>query len=128
MDAALKEKLVPLLRARGFQGSLPHFRRLGAERVDLFTVQFDRHGGGFIVEIARCSPSGVTMSWGKHIPANKATAHDLDKRHRLGAPGPDADGRWFRFDNGTPVIVVAESLLGYMSEAEAWWASGQLAP
>lgn len=126
MDAALKEKLVPVLRARGFKGSLPHFRRILAEHVDLFTVQFDRHGGRFVVEISRCSPSGVTTSWGKHIPANRTTAHDLhpDKRHRLGSPSPGADGRWFRFDEGAPILTVAESVLHHMEEAESWWASG----
>lgn len=124
MDAALKERLVPALRVRGFKGSLPHFRRISSARVDLLTVQFDRYGGAFVVEIARCDTAGVTTSWGKHIPANKATAHDVRTRHRLGAPGPETDGRWFRFDDGTPVIAVAESLLGYMEEAERWWASG----
>jgi hypothetical protein len=126
MDAALREKVVPVLRARGFKGSLPHFRRILPERVDLLTVQFDRHGGGFVVEVSRCSPTGITTSWGKHIPATQATAHDLppDKRHRLGSPNPGRDGRWFRFDEGTSVLAVAESLLGHIEEAEGWWASG----
>ena len=126
MNAALKETLVPILRERGFKGSLPHFRRILPARTDLLTVQFDRHGGGFIVEISRCSPSGVTTSWGKHIPAAKVTAHDLppDKRHRLGSPRPGTDGRWFRFDDGTPIEVVAKSLLGHIDEAERWWSSG----
>ena len=126
MNAALKQRLVPALRERGFKGSLPHFRRILPERVDLLTVQFDRHGGGFVVEIARCDPSGVTTHWGKHIPAAKVTAHDLhpEERHRLGSPQPGMDGRWFRFDDGTPIPVVAQSVLGYMDEAEQWWAAG----
>ena len=52
MDAALKATLIPLLRDRGFKGSLPHFRRIGKSGIDLFTVQFDRNGGGFVVEVA----------------------------------------------------------------------------
>ena len=126
MNAALKEKFVPVLRAREFKGSLPHFRRILSDRVDLLTVQFDRHGGGFVVEISRCEPSGVTTAWGKHIPAVKATAHDLhpDRRHRLGSPRPGTDGRWFRFDDGTSAASVANSLLSHIEEAEKWWASG----
>ena len=126
MTAALKETLVPALRARGFKGSLPHFRRIGEERVDLLTVQFDRHGGGFIVEISRCGSTGVTTACGKHIPATKVTAHDLhpDKRHRLGSPGPGIDGRWFRFDDGTPIPAVSKSLIDHLAEADRWWISG----
>jgi hypothetical protein len=126
MTAALKETLVPALRARGFKGSLPHFRRVGPERVDLLTVQFDRHGGGFMVEISRCGSAGITTAWGKHVPAARVTAHDLhpSKRHRLGSPAPGIDGRWFRFDDGTPIRSVAKFLVDHLGEADRWWASG----
>jgi hypothetical protein len=125
MEAALKEKVVPVLRARGFTGSLPHFRRILEDRVDLLTVQFDRHGGGFVVEISRCDPGGVTTAWGKHIPAAKARAHDLhpDERHRLGSPRPGMDGRWFRFEGAMAAATAARSVLGHLEEAETWWAS-----
>lgn len=49
MNHALKVRFVPGLRQLGFKGSLPHFRRQRESRVDLLTVQFDRHGGGFVV-------------------------------------------------------------------------------
>jgi hypothetical protein len=45
MDEALKAHVVPALRERGFKGSLPHFRRLRSDRVDLLTVQFDKTVG-----------------------------------------------------------------------------------
>jgi uncharacterized protein DUF4304 len=126
MTAGLKATLVPALRARGFKGSLPHFRRVGAERVDLLTVQFDRHGGGFTVEISRCGLAGITTAWGSHVPAARVTAHDLhpSKRHRLGSPGPGIDGRWFRFDDGARIHAVAKSLVDHLEEADRWWASG----
>lgn len=59
MLAALKAHLLPVLRERGFKGSLPHLRRLRKERIDLMTIQFDKYGGGFVVEIAGCE---VTVS------------------------------------------------------------------
>jgi hypothetical protein len=126
MIASLKEAFVPALRARGFKGSLPHFRRPKDARVDLLTIQFDQHGGGFIVEISRCGPEGVTTSWGKHIPASRVTAHDLhpDKRHRLGSPGPNVDGRWYRFDNGSQPDLVARELIVHLAEADEWWSAG----
>jgi hypothetical protein len=42
---------------------------------------FDRHGGGFIVEIAQCAAEGVTTHWGKQIAANKVTGWDLPPAH-----------------------------------------------
>lgn len=126
MKDALKSVLVPRLRGLGFGGTLPHFRRRKTSGVDLLTVQFDRHGGGFVVEISRCSLDGVTTRWGKHIPPNKVTVHDLDPqlRHRLGSPRPGVDGRWFRFDDGATPLQMAESLCAYLAEAERWWSVG----
>jgi len=126
MNTSLKERLVPALRERGFKGSLPHFRRIQAGRIDLLTVQFDRHGGGFVVEISKCGPNGATTSWGKEIPPAKVTAHDLhpDKRHRLGSPTPNVDGRWFRFDDGTPTDTVARDVVAHLAEADRWWSAG----
>ena len=45
MDRVLKATVIPELRARGFQGSFPHFRRLRPDRIDLLAFQFYRSGG-----------------------------------------------------------------------------------
>jgi hypothetical protein len=74
MRKALEDLVLPRLRELGFDGSFPPLRRRRADRVNLFTFQFDRHGGGFIVEIAQCAPEGVTTHWGKPIAASKMTA------------------------------------------------------
>lgn len=126
MNASLKSVFVPAIRKLGFKGTLPHFRRTHDGRVDLLTVQFDRRGGRFVVEISRCGSEGVTTPWGKHIAASKATAHDVhpDLRHRLGSPEPGIDGHWFRFDDGTASLAVARSLCTYLGEAERWWSAG----
>lgn len=123
MKSSLKKFFVPALRRRGFSGSLPHFRRIGTRQVDLLTVQFDRHGGGFIKEISKCPAEGFTTCWGKQIAPNKVTAWDLhpDQRHRLGRPRPDQDGHWFRFDDGTPTDAVANSAVAFLQEADSWW-------
>lgn len=122
MNHALKVRFVPALRQLGFKGSLPHFRRQRESRIDLLTVQFDRHGGGFVVELSQCGIEGITTYWGKFLSAGKVTAHDLhpSQRHRLGSPGPDADN-WFRFDDGTSPMAVADSLCAHIDEAERWW-------
>lgn len=78
-----------------------------------------------MVEISRCGIDGITTHWRKSIPATKATAHDQlpRQRHRLGSPAPGLDGRWFRFDDGTPPMTVAEFLCTYLDEAERWWSA-----
>ncbi len=125
MLAALRRHLGSALRAHGFEGSLPHVRRISTTRIDLLTVQFDKHGGGFIIELATCAPTGFTTYWGKHIEPKKVTAYDLNPgaRHRLGFGGPKAHGHWFRYDNGTAVDAVAQGTLDYLDEAEAWFSS-----
>jgi hypothetical protein len=124
MLAALKTHLLPALRERGFTGSLPHLRRAGADRIALLTVQFDRRGGGFVVEIAACPREGVTTHWGEQIAPRRVTAHDVPprQRHRLGSPKAGVDGRWFRYDGGVPCESVAAQVIAMLPEADAWWA------
>lgn len=127
MNAALRDRFVPALRSRGFKGSLPHFRRVGEDRIDLLTVQFDKWGGGFVIEISQCPLDGITTAWGKKIPAAKVKAHDLhyDDRHRLGSPARGEDGRWFRYDGRASVKRVADDAASMLPEADAWWSSAK---
>ena len=126
MVLSLKGIFMPALRERGFKGSLPHFRRPLKDRIDLLTVQFDRWGGGFVIEISNCAPEGITMPWGLHIPPNRVRAWDNNPngRRRLGSPRPGEDGHWFRFDDGTPTDEVAGSAVSYLHEADLWWEQG----
>jgi hypothetical protein len=127
MIATLKEHVVPVLRSRGFKGSFPHFRRITDTRIHLLTFQFDKWGGGFVVEVASCSPEGVTMHWGEQIPPAKATAHDVTRRLRLGSSGEQAD-HWFRYDRqglsylGDPYERAAREVLPHLdNQAERYW-------
>jgi hypothetical protein len=123
MIVALKAVFVPVLRERGFKGSFPHFRRIKPHQIDLLTVQFDKWGGGFVIEIAKCGPEGITMPWGLQIPPNKVSAWDLypPNRFRLGAPSAGQDGVWFRYGDGTSVETIAKRVLTYLPEAETYW-------
>jgi Domain of unknown function (DUF4304) len=82
MDAAMRSLVVPRLRAAGFTGSLPHFRRRLPERIDLVTFQQFSASGSFCVEIGCCGPDGFVTAWGKEIPSGKVTAIDLERRPR----------------------------------------------
>ena len=55
MVAELKSTVISVLRAQGFKGSYPHFRRFVENRVDLFSIQHDKWGGGFADRTTRRS-------------------------------------------------------------------------
>ncbi|WP_144512273.1 DUF4304 domain-containing protein [Bacillus sp. FJAT-22090] len=89
--------------------------------MDLITFQFDRYGGGFVIEVAVCSPDGFTHYWGEKVPLNKATAHDLHPENRLRLN----DGEWFRYDiendDGNIYENVANKVLMHLFMAEEYW-------
>ena len=127
MIETLKEYVVPVLRERGFKGSFPHFRRPTERAIHLLTFQFDKWGGGFVVEVATCPPGGVTRHWGEHVPPNKVRAWDVTRRLRLGALDEKSD-HWFRyekrglFSRGDRFERAALDVLPYLeSQAEDWW-------
>jgi len=126
MLAALKEVIIPVLRDMGFSGSFPHFRRIRESQNDLLTLQFNRHGSSFVIEVSFCDPAGFTTSWEKFTPPNKVNAHDMNpyKRLRLGSPSPKEDGRWFSYESKSSekyrntALKVLQLL---KSQAESYW-------
>lgn len=124
MNSTLKELVVPALRKAGFKGSFPHFRRPADDVVELLTFQFDRSGGGFVIEISRCAGSGYTTHWGKHIPASKVSAWDLhpDQRHRIQPKLGGGTDAWFRYEDGD-FLHTAREVIEALPKAEAWWQS-----
>jgi hypothetical protein len=127
MVQALKETVVTRLRELDFKGSFPHYRRPGNEKIDLLTFQFDKWGGGFVIEISQCSLDGITTYYGEHIPSDKVRAWDMhpDERYRL-QPGPGSStSDWFRYDKPSPSKDVfektAREVLPFLELAEKWW-------
>lgn len=86
MVRALRERIGAELRAVGFSGSFPHYRRThmaaSTAETDLITFQFDRHGGGFVMEIGRHIGTDLTTPWGKTIALRDLTAWDLHPNNR----------------------------------------------
>ena len=124
MKEALRSIVVPALRKRGFSGSFPHFRRLGQNKTDLLSFQFDRHGGGFVVEIAEGPATEFMTSWGKRIPASSLTVPDLHpkERARLQPGGDGTVDSWYRYDAGLLPDAIASELERDLQQADAWWA------
>ena len=129
MEKALGSAVIPWLRKQGFRGGLPHFRRLADASVDLLTVQFDKNGGAFVVEIARCPPEGVITHWGKVISPDKATAWDVHPTRRRRIQAEDGAGTegWFRFDRHPP-DQLATLLLAKLADPDLWRGLGPVGP
>lgn len=143
MDAALKRMVARDLRPQGFRGSLPHLRRIGDDRVDLLSVQYHSAGGSFVVEVASCPTTGITTSWGKHLPAQKATTQFISppNRPRLGSPTFPGGDHWFSFgprnhepgaDRVRPVAhydnIAAQVSALVVRQAEPYWRTRPAAP
>lgn len=95
MNKALKQIVVPYLRAHNFKGSFPHFRRKQLTHIDLITFQFNRYGGSFVVELTTCPLTGVVDCFGVPIPFQKLTALDRSERYRLIA---NDHSEWFDYE------------------------------
>jgi uncharacterized protein DUF4304 len=124
MIATLKLRIIPCLRERGFKGSFPHFRRIGATKTDVLTFQFDKWGGGFIIEFGEGPPDELVEPWGR-VPATKLTAHllPLSNRVRLIADAKVDEETWFRFDasNQAAFDAAANLVLKLLPQADKWW-------
>ncbi|HXD21811.1 MAG TPA: DUF4304 domain-containing protein [Gemmatimonadaceae bacterium] len=130
MRRALQQHVVPALRQRGFSGTLPHFRRIAPDKIDLLTFQFDRYGGGFVLELAEAPAGDLVKSWGKVIPAKRLCALDVNppaRRRLQPGAGLTADA-WFRFDDGSAVDGVVQAVLHHLSQADAWFAGDKTQP
>ena len=134
MIKSLQTRTVPRLRQLGFKGSFPHFRRLLADRTDLISFQFDKYGGGFIVELARAPSGDFQAYWGETVPAKKLKTYDLppDERFRLGAKSAEGD-HWFRYDKGLFRRTLSFDELSdrvsdlVRTQGEAWWTTNHQA-
>ncbi|MCM3597223.1 DUF4304 domain-containing protein [Metabacillus idriensis] len=129
MIIGIRNVVQPLLKAEGFKGSIPNFRRSNEASIDLITFQFNRWGGSFVVELASCPRQGIFTSWGEQIPPNKVTAHHMDNRFRLGATSQEEDGIWFNFEEAESqedFEKVASEVLNLLDVADRDWISNLL--
>jgi hypothetical protein len=135
MIKKLNEIVIPTLRQLNFKGSFPHFRRLTVERINLLTFQFDRSGGGFVIEVANCNRGDFKTSYGREIKENKLTAHDLNKRKRIQSnmkTGNSLTEDWFRYDRkiifgfGNIYEKICKDVLSKLSFAEGYLENGEI--
>ena len=137
MDRMLKEIFAPELRARGFIGSFPHYRRIASGRIDLISFQYLRRGGQFAVELSQCAAQGIKTEWGEEIPPTNVTVHDTGPGDRFRLSHKWGwRGKIFVFDTPSydPPIAHTEAameasctkaarlaLKAFNEQAERWW-------
>ena len=99
MQKALRSILCPEIRRRGFKGAFPNLRRLGKNRYDLLSIYFMPYGGGFVVELAKCTPAEFQELQTRHkgvVPDKLCVGH-LANRFRLNPNNPPFDHH-FKFE------------------------------
>ena len=135
MIKSLKEIFVPELRNMNFKGSFPHFRKTENGKTNLLSFQFDRNGGGFVIEIANWNKSEFKTHWGKVIPLNKLTSFDLhpDQRPRIypnSLTEQSGTDSWFRY--GKPINDgiykrLAQKAVERITIMEQYWTENKIA-
>jgi hypothetical protein len=124
MVKALKALVVPRLRELGFVGSFPHFRRRSETRLDLLMFQFDRYGGGFVLELGQCPPVDLVLHGGKRVAVDEIRAFQphISQRARIQhRRGPRRED-WFRYDDGD-YEHTARAVLPFIDEADRLFAN-----
>jgi hypothetical protein len=132
MIKSLKEIFIPELRNRNFKGSFPHFRKTESGKTNLLTFQFDRNGGGFIIELANWSESEFKTHWGKIITLNKLTTHDLNERQRIypnSITEQSGTDSWFRYEKPKSVEFydkLSQIVVSRIPIMEQYWAENKI--
>lgn len=150
---ALKRIVLPALRARGFEGELPHLRRITAEGTHFFSVQTNnKRGGSFVVNLGRLPPGPHTTRSGEVIAPERLTIFEAlgNDAARLRAVPNTLTEVWFQYRQsplsasltrfrqaiglGGPKPFVTEferaarEVLDLLPECDQWWAGANGLP
>ena len=98
MTRELKFFVVPEIKALGFSGIFPHFRREKNGRFEFVSFQFNRHGGSFVLECGFAMLHDLP-DFAKKLPFKKLTYGNARPHNRLRIK-PDAstaEDFWFTY-------------------------------
>jgi hypothetical protein len=135
MSAALKLELVPALKARGFVGQFPRFRRDRPGTVQFLAIFYDKDATRFFLEFGSHERGDKTTSWGEVVPECKLVLEHVrfDHRARLQArcEGGSLAADWFAFGaflEDSEFRSLAASVSKLLPQVEAWLESGIVSP
>ena len=99
---ALRDVFEPHLKAEGFVGKHPHFRRQEGKTLHLLSVIYDKFGGGFTFEFANHPPGTLRTSWGTIVPEEQLEIGHADVSNRarlvMTTQGQGTYDDFFRYD------------------------------
>lgn len=98
MINALKAFVVPEIKALGFSGRFPHFRRERESKFEFLSFQFNRHGGSFILECGSILSQDLP-EFASGIPFDKLNygyTHP-NNRLRIKPDGATREDFWFNY-------------------------------
>lgn len=97
MLSALRTNTLPILRAKGFIGRYPHFRRFREDRIDLISFFSNKWGGSFTVEVSAAFPTAADTNYKLYGNMSEETLNVSATNIRYRLPGM-FDG-WFYYSD-----------------------------
>ncbi|MBL8484203.1 MAG: hypothetical protein JNJ60_18545 [Rhodocyclaceae bacterium] len=131
MSAALKTELIPALKAMGFAGTFPRYRRERPASIQLLAIFYDKAGICFFLEFGAHERGDKLTSWGEVVPESKLLLEHVryDQRARLQARcgGGSVAADWFAFEACTEDAqfrALAAEVAQRLPQVELWFESG----
>ena len=141
----IKSRFVPYAAERGFslderlQPVSTIYRRQGANRIEMFELQWDKYGSArFVINFGMCPVQGLDIN-GKSTPAEDVLPTWCNETGTLQPRRGSGTRSWFRQDStllqrlmGAGTLrqpsEVADELLALFPEVERYWVSGTVGP
>ncbi len=124
MRHTIKEIIVPFLRSIEFKGSFPNFKRISKDKADFINFQFSQFGKKFAINIAICSPNGVTSANGTKISIEKVKIRNIYYPNNIRLCETEkVKDYWFDYEDGDYYKVAKEAETMIKKTAISWWDS-----
>ena len=94
MKSYLKKMVIAPLLQDGFTGSYPHFRRMREAYIELVSIQTNKYGGAFTIEVSAVFPDSPDKNYADGLPVDQLTVWDTNERYRL--KGMHSGWFWYR--------------------------------
>ena len=86
MKYYLSKKVFPLLIEKGFTGKYPHFRRICSNYIELISIQTNKWGGSFTIEVSAVFPNSIRKNYSDSsckTEKEELTVWNTNERYRL---------------------------------------------
>ncbi len=122
MEKALQKTVMPLLRQKRFTGNFPHLRKITPSEIHLISFQFHKHGGGFVVEVAKTKNEPFRTRSGEIIDPKKLIALYVEERERICPKGYfDTKGKWHWYEHTSTLEKFWQKMAACFTTADYSW-------